>query len=134
VSQENLNLVRREFQAFNDRDLSTVESTLCEDVVMRLIGGGFADLQGAEFRGRDAYLSWMRDMISTIDGRAEIETIRQVGDQVVVLSAATGSGATSGIPLTNRFGAIYSFRGGRISVIDYYYSADEALKAVGLEE
>jgi ketosteroid isomerase-like protein len=133
VSEEDVEIVRREFQAFNDRDFATLESTLCEDVVMRLIGG-FADLQGAEFRGRDAYLSWCREMISTLDGTAEIETIREVGDHVVTVSAGMGSGATSGIPVTLRFGTVYSFRDGRISAIDNYYDPDEALKAVGLED
>jgi ketosteroid isomerase-like protein len=133
VSRESLDLVRREFQAFNDRDFVTLESTLCDDVVMRLIGG-FADLQGAEFRGRDAYLSWCREMISTLDGRAEIETIREVDDQIVTVSVGMGAGATSGIPLTLRFGTVYSFRDGRISAINNYYNSDEALKALGLED
>jgi ketosteroid isomerase-like protein len=37
-------------------------------------------------------------------------------------------------PVTLRFGAVYSFRGGRISAVDNYYDPDEALKAVGLED
>jgi ketosteroid isomerase-like protein len=132
VSEANVEIVRREFQAFNDRDFATLESSLCEDVVMRLIGG-FADLQGAEFRGRDAYLGLGREMISMLDGRADIETISEVDDQVVTVSVGMGSGSTSGIPLTLRFGTVYSFRDGRISAIDNYYNPDEALKAVGLE-
>jgi ketosteroid isomerase-like protein len=73
-------------------------------------------------------------MISTLDGRAEIETIREVDDQIVTVSVGMGSGATSGIPLTLRFGTVYSFRDGRISAINNYYNSDEALKALGLED
>jgi ketosteroid isomerase-like protein len=134
VSEENLDLVRRSTQAFNDRDLDALELTFCDDVVMRLPGGGFADLQGTEFRGRDAYLIWFKEMIYTLDVRSTIEVIRAVGDRVVVVSTALGSGATSGVPSTLRFGTVYSFRGGRISTVDHYYSPEDALRAVGLEE
>ena len=133
MSEENLDLVRRQFQAFNDRDLAALESTLCTDVVMRL-AGGFSDLQGTEFRGRNAYLMWFKEMVHTLDARATIEAIREVGDQVVVVGTALGSGVTSDVPTTLRFGTVYSFRRGRISAIDNYYSADDALKAVGLKE
>jgi ketosteroid isomerase-like protein len=133
ASQENVALVRRQAQTGNDRDLAAFESTLCEDLVMRL-NGGLADLQGTEFRGREAYMRWWRDVVDAIGGRVEIEAIRVAGDQVVAVLTLLASGTTSGVPVTLRFGTVYSFRGGCISAIDNYYNADDALKAVGLEE
>jgi ketosteroid isomerase-like protein len=118
-------------QAFNERDVPTLESIYSEDVVMRLIGG-FADLMGTEFRGQDAVLTWMRDWVDTIGGRAEIDTIREVDDHVLVIATVVTAGTLSGTPATLRYGQVYAFRGGRISGFDSYYAADEALKAVGL--
>jgi hypothetical protein len=42
MSEENADLVRRAFQAFNDRDFAALASTCSEDVVMRHIGEAVA--------------------------------------------------------------------------------------------
>ena len=133
MSQENVEVVRRVVQAFNERDFPAAESAYTEDIVLRHIGGMDA-LIGTEFRGRDAVLSSWREVIDTVGGRGEVEMIREVNDQVVVVVNAALMGTESGAPATMRFGQVYSFREGRISLIDSYYSADDALKAVGLEE
>jgi ketosteroid isomerase-like protein len=134
VSQvTNVNAVRRMMEAFNDRDVPTLESIFSEDVTMRLIGG-FADLMGTDFRGQDAVLAWMADWVETIGGRAEIETIRNVDDRVLAIATVMTAGALSGTPAALRYGQVYSFRDGRISEFDSCYLVDEALKAVGLAE
>ena len=133
MSQENVELVRQLIQAFNDRDFSVAESIYSEDVVLNLIGG-FADLTGAQFRNRSAVLAWMKDWVETIGPRAQIESIRQVNDQVLAILNIAATGATSGADTTLHTGNVYSVRDGRISVHDGYYDVSEALKAVGLEE
>jgi ketosteroid isomerase-like protein len=133
VSQQNVEIVRRMLKAFNERDVPTLESIFSEDVVMRLIGG-FADLMGTEFRGQDAVLTWMRDWVETIGGRAEIETIRDVDDRVLVIATVVTAGTLSGTPAALRYGQVYSFRDGRISALDAYYTPGDALKAVGMSE
>jgi ketosteroid isomerase-like protein len=132
VSEENLDLVRRQIQAFNDRDIPALESIFSEDFAYRLIGG-FADLMGTEFRGRAA-VAWLKEWTETIDARAEIEMIRQVDQQVLTIVQIAATGAASGVGTTLRVGQVYSFRDGHISALDAYYTPDEALKAVGLEE
>ena len=132
MSEENLDLVRRQIQAFNDRDIPALESIFSEDFVYRLIGG-FADLMGTEFRGHAA-VAWLKEWIETIDARAEIETIREVDQQVLTILQIAATGAASGVGTTLRAGQVYSFRDGHISALDAYYTPDEALKAVGLEE
>jgi ketosteroid isomerase-like protein len=133
MSQDNVEIVRRAVQAFNERDFPAIESVYAEDVVLRHIGGMDA-LIGTEFRGRDAVVNSMREVIDTVGGRGEIEMIREVSDRVVVILNAALMGTVSGVPVTMRFGQVYSFREGNISLIDSYYSADDALQAVGLEE
>jgi ketosteroid isomerase-like protein len=133
MSQENVEIVRRVVQAFNERDFPAAESAYTEDIVLRHIGGMDA-LIGAEFRGRDAVLSSWREVIDTVGGLGEVEMIREVNDQVVVVVNAALMGTESGAPATMRFGQVYSFREARISLIDSYYSADDALNAVGLQE
>jgi ketosteroid isomerase-like protein len=131
MSHENVELVRRQVQAFNDRDIPALESIFSEDFVYRLIGG-FADLMGTEFRGQDAALAWVKEWTETIDARAEIETIREVNEQVLTILHIAATGAASGVGTTLRVGQFYSFRDGRISALDAYYTPGDALKALGL--
>jgi ketosteroid isomerase-like protein len=106
---------------------------LTADAVVRLIGG-FADLLGQEFRGRDAALAVFKDWMGALDARGEIETIREADDRVVVIFNLVGSGAASGAPTAMRTGWVGSVRDGGISAIDAYYSVEEAFQAVGLSE
>jgi ketosteroid isomerase-like protein len=128
---ENLDLVRRSVEAFNDRDIPALESIYFEDFGYRLIGG-FADMMGTEFRGIDAALGWMREWVEAFDSRVEIETIRQVNDQVLAIMNAAATGVASGTPVAWRFGQVYSFRDGLITAADAYIPVDDALKALGL--
>jgi ketosteroid isomerase-like protein len=133
MSQENVEIVRKGFRAFNERDIDAALADYADDAQWRLIGG-FADLMGSQFSGRDAVRGFFAEMIETIGGRAEIERIVDARDQVVVIVSATGVGGESGAPAAVRFGQVYSFRGGQVSVVDNYYDATEALEAVGLRE
>jgi ketosteroid isomerase-like protein len=129
---ENVELVRRAFQAFNDRDFDAMWLIWADDFLLRQIGG-FAALSGAERRGADAR-EWLRDWIDTVGGRIEVESILEAEDQVLAIMNVAATGTASGAPATMRIGQVFSFRGGQISAVDSYYEASEALKAVGLSE
>ena len=134
MSQENVELVRRLIQAFNDRDYPAAELIYSEDAVLNLIGG-FADLTGAQFRGREAVLKWLTDWVETLDPRAQIASVRPVSDdQVFAILNIAATGAASGADTALRTGNVYSVRNGRISAHDAYYDVNEALKAMGVNE
>jgi hypothetical protein len=63
MSKENVEIVRRAFQAFADQDLDGALADFTEDVEWRLIGG-FADLMGSDSRAPRKFaascLSWER--------------------------------------------------------------------------
>jgi ketosteroid isomerase-like protein len=131
MSQANVETVRRAFQAFNDRDVDAMLREWADDVEMHL-HGGFADLMGAEFRGHDGVRRWFDEWVESLGIRAEIESIAESRDRVVVIARAIGAGDASGAPVELRGGQVYSFRDGLISAVDNYYDPDEALEAVGL--
>jgi ketosteroid isomerase-like protein len=133
VSQEKIEIVRRSFDAFNDRDVDAVLADWADDVVMTL-HGGFADLMGSEFVGHDGVRRWMNEWVGSLGVRAEIEAILEAGDRVVVIAVAAGAGDASGTPVELRGGQVYSFRGRQISAVDNYYDAKQALEAAGLAE
>jgi ketosteroid isomerase-like protein len=131
MSQDNVEIIRRAFRAFNERDVDAMLANWADDVEMRLVGG-FADLMGAEFRGHEGVRRWFGEWVGSVDVRAEIEEIHDAGDRVVVVARAVGSGEASGAPVTLRGGQIYTFRDGIVIAVDNYYEAGEALEAAGL--
>jgi ketosteroid isomerase-like protein len=133
MSRENVERVRQGFQAYMDRDLEALLAGFTDDAEWRLIGG-FADLMGSEFRGREALRAFFSDWMENLGGRAEIESVLEVEDRVVAIVRSVGVGGVSGAPATMRWGQVYSFKEGRVSAVDNYYEADEALAAVGLQE
>lgn len=133
VSQENLEIVRRGFEAFNDRDLDALVANFAEDIEWRLIGG-FADLVGAEFRGHAGVRRFFDDWMENLGGRAEVETIMEADERVVVIVRSVAAGGVSGAPAILRWGQVYTFRERQISAVDNYYTASAALEAVGLSE
>jgi ketosteroid isomerase-like protein len=133
VSQENVEVARRAFQAFNERDLDALMAMHAEDVKWRLIGG-FASMAGPEFTDRAEVRRWFTEWIENLGSKLEIENILEADDRLVVIARAVAVGSASGAPATLRFGQVYSFRAGQISGVDSYYEASEALEAVGLKE
>ncbi len=131
MSQEHMDLVRRGFDAFNDRDLEALLASYTEDVEWRMVGG-LADLMGGEVRGREALGGFLSDWLENLGGRAETESLLEAGDRILAVIHLTSAGGTSGAPTTQQIGQVYSFRDGQICAIDNYWNADEALKAAGL--
>ncbi|MCW3057404.1 MAG: SnoaL-like domain [Solirubrobacterales bacterium] len=133
MSQKNVDLFRSAVQAFNDRDIPRMRSIFSEDFVYRLIDD-IADGAAAEFRGQDAVLRWWRMWTETLAARVEIQMVQEVNDQVLAILKVELTDAANGAGRALRFGQVSSFRDGRISGQDAYYTANEALKAVGLTE
>ena len=133
MSQENVEAVLRAIGAWNRRDFDAAMSIAHEDAEIHFIGG-FADLIGEEYDGREGILRFWRDILGTIGGQVAIETASDAGEQVVVITTVEGTGAESGVPVTLRFGQVWSFRGAKAFRLDFYYEPSEALEAAGLRE
>jgi len=133
MSQENVEVVRRAFQAFADQDLDGALADFTEDVEWRLIGG-FADLMGSEFRGPEEVRSFMLELGENLGWGTTAESIREAGERVLVIVRTAGVGGASGASASRRWGQVYAFRDGRVSAVDNYFEAREALEAAGLRE
>jgi ketosteroid isomerase-like protein len=133
MSQENVEVVRRAFQAFADQDLDGALADFTEDVEWRLIGG-FADLMGSEFSGPEEVRSFMLELGENLGWGTTAESIHEAGERVVVIVRTAGVGGASGASASWRWGQVYAFRDGRVSAVDNYFEAREALEAAGLRE
>ena len=72
MSQENVEIVRRVYRAFNDRDLDAWVALHTEDVEWRLIGG-FADMLGTEFIGHEGLRRFFDDWVGNLGVRGEMK-------------------------------------------------------------
>ena len=112
MSQKNVELTRRAFQAFNDRDLDTVLASLHDDVeasrASPLLRAGTAATKGSAAGGS-------RLLGAFPDFYAEILEVRDLGEFMVVILRVRGRGAESDTPLDAAIWHVNHFRNGRSS-------------------
>src|SRR5829696_2819176 len=132
MSQENVELVRRGFDAFARRDIDAILAGLDPDIDVRPA----PELPGADsYHGHAGFVAFMeRFLESWEEYRLTPERFIDAGDQVVVLYQAVGRGRGSGIDLETRFGHVWTVREGRAVRWEVFRTHGEALEAVGLPE
>jgi ketosteroid isomerase-like protein len=131
MSQQNVELTRRAFQAFNDRDLDAVLAGLHDEVE------AFPRLAAVEggYRRHDGVRRWWAQLLRTFpDFHVEILEVRDVGDFVFVALRLRGHGAESDTPVDAAVWHVNQFRDGKVIRWRVYTSESEALEAVGLPE
>src|SRR4051794_29541478 len=131
MSQENVELVRRMYEAFHGGDAEGALTCFDPDVVI----DASRRVDGATGRGRQALAAiitaWMG---AWEDWREEIEEIRDHGNQVYVVATQAGRGKGSGVEVETRYAVVYEIRGDKIARMTMYADPAEALEAVGLLE
>ena len=131
MSQENVENVRRGFEAWNAGDMDTFGELYDPHVVVRWAEGW---PEGSEpIMGREAVMRNWRQQREAFDADT-VEPIKIVdlGDRVVVrlIWHAVGSGPDLNIATTY----IATVRKGKMILVEYFWDHAEALKAVGLQE
>jgi ketosteroid isomerase-like protein len=134
MSQENVEIVRRSWQAFADGGLDALMEHVDRDVNWRAIEGALDDV--GEMHGADAVRGYLQDWLDTFEGITTTPTeVIDAGDDLVVAALhVTGRARLSGIETELRYAVVYTVRDGKITRGREYADRDEALKAVGLAE
>ena len=128
MSQENVEIVRRSFEAYRHGDLEVALADAHPEIVWN-------PAEEAPMRGLDAvrtYLGrWERDW-------EELETTPEefidAGDQIVAIVHFRGRGRVSGIKVDARTYAVYTLRERKMTGMEEFTERSEALKAAGLSE
>jgi ketosteroid isomerase-like protein len=131
MSQENVDLTRRAFQAFEDRDLDGLLAILDDDVEAVPI---LAGMEGG-YHGHDGIRRWWASLLGTFpDFHAEIRELRDLGDVTLAVGRVRGRGAGSDTPVDTAVWQVTRFRGGKCIAWRVYTSEREALDAARLWE
>jgi hypothetical protein len=135
MSQENVELVRRAYEAWNRGDLETAFEFLDLDVEVSVP----PDLpEAGTYRGRGEVRHWVAEqLLPTLEEvRAEPEKFFDAGDQVVVFVRYFGRGKASGIEVRGAVldAHVWTLRDGKVQKLQMYEGTEKALEAVGLSE
>jgi ketosteroid isomerase-like protein len=133
VSQENVEVVRRAFEAYASGGIDALLPYAAPDCVFYPDPGW---IEEAEYRGRDAIAAFNKTQVDAFgDLRIEICAIRAVDEHVLVLLEMVGQAAGSGVPIRQQAAHVLSgFREGTIGEDRTFLSWEAGLEAVGLEE
>src|SRR2546426_10356088 len=135
MSQENVEVVRRAYQAWNRGDLETAFEFLDRDVEVSVP----PDLpEAGTYRGRDEVRRWVAGELLPIleEARADPEKFLDVGDLVIVFVRYFGRGKASGIEVRGAIvdAHVWTLRDGKVKRLQMYQGTEKALEAVGLSE
>jgi len=132
MSQENVEIVRRLVDAFNERDLESFAELTTPDFEWTT---SMAAVEGEIFWGREGietYFGRMRDAWEEF--LAVGDEFRDLGDRVLWRGRLQGRGRGSGVPVSAPLDILYDVRAGKVSSMHSFLDHDEALRAAGLTE
>jgi ketosteroid isomerase-like protein len=132
MSQENLDLVRSIYDAWERGDFSSADWAHPE--IEYVIADGPAP---GSSTGLAAMAEVVRELLSTwVEFRLEAEEYRELdGDRVLVLVRRIGRGKTSGLELAqmrSKGAQVLHVRGGKVTRLISYADRERALAALGL--
>jgi ketosteroid isomerase-like protein len=138
VSQENVEIVRRAFEAFNRGGPEALISGgfWSPEIVWDTTPSGIPGL--GVYRGYDEVRSAFEDdwfkAFPFEEWEIEVEDLIDHGDQVVVISRQRGRGASSGVAAELEQAHVFTLRDGKVVRFDSYLDREKALEATGLSE
>ncbi|MCW3029889.1 MAG: hypothetical protein JWM66_22 [Solirubrobacterales bacterium] len=134
MAQENVEVVRRMWQAFADAGLDAMSAFLDGEINWRAIEGAPDDV--GEMRGIEAARRYVQDWLDMFEGITSVaEELLDAGDdRVLAVLHVTGRAKLSGIETELRYAVVYTLRGGKVVRVREYATREDALEAAGLAD
>ena len=131
MSQENVEIVRRAYAAFNRGDLESLDDVISADCIM-----DWSQSQGPQkgvYHGLDGAARWIAAIREAFE-EFELAPSEYIGsgDRIVVPTRVTGRGRGSGVAVEASGTTLWEIRDGRVDRFVLYQGREEALEAAGL--
>lgn len=131
MSEDNVEVVRRAFQAYQRQDGETLFALLHPEIVWH----DRPETGRGSFHGHDGVVQFFAALAEVWeDVTYEAEEIIDAGDDVVLFLRQSARGAGSGVPVEERLAMVGRVEQGQLISIRVYTSREDALEAVGLRE
>ena len=127
MSEDNVDVVRRMFAAFAERDLETMLASMDHEVDFLPVTANLTT-GGVPYRGHDGIARYLQDVEEVWPHlRLYPEEFRDLGDTVVTLGRVRARGG--GMIIDRPTGWVFKMRAGRILHGRVYATREEALEA-----
>ena len=129
MSEENVELVRRAYEAIARRDREALAAILAAHLAPEFEFE--AVLTGATYKGVDALWELLDDIQDTVGYTPEVEEAVDLNDHVLVVLRMSGRGSQSGVSIAQQGAVLFRFDGGRLVSGTTFASRAEAVEAAG---
>ena len=132
MSQENVEIVRKVYDAWSASDPSQAFDLLDPEVVWEAIEDA---PDAGTYCGHSGVKGYMDDWLQDFEGFAfEFSQPVEADGRLVLDQWARNTGKGSGLKTEIHYAAVYTFRRGRVFTVKEYSTRAEALEAAGLSE
>jgi ketosteroid isomerase-like protein len=138
MSEENVELTRRAFVAFNREGVEAFDNTdlWSPEIVFDATPSGVPGM--GVYRGYDEVRRFLEEdwfgVFPFEEWELELEELIDHDDHVIAMCRQRGRGTSSGVAAEVEFAIIESFRDGQLVRSDFYLDRGKALEAAGLSE
>ncbi len=130
MSEENVEIVRRGYAAFERGDVAAMLADADPDLVTYR-----AEPDGATWHGPEGLLEAIADWTADFDEfSSSTDEFIDAGERVVARMRQRGRGQASGVMVEEDFWCVHMLEGGKQVRFEIYRTKAEALKAAGLEQ
>jgi ketosteroid isomerase-like protein len=134
MSEENVEAFRRAGEAFNRRDIDAMGESVTDDFEFIPYLAAVVE-KTTTYRGRDGFRQYLEDADAAWENfQVRVDEIRDLGDRVIAFGEIRGRGRASGLDTRVPLAWVADFHQGKISRLQSYGDATEALNAAGLRE
>jgi ketosteroid isomerase-like protein len=132
MSQENVEVLRRGYEAWNRGDRNLAFESLEPEFELQLPEGG---MNVGSFQGREGVTKLFEDYLEVFDSfRMEPEEFFEADDRIVVFVRTPARGKGSGVEVEFRPAHVWTMRAGKAVRLEVFPERKKALEAVGLSE
>ena len=132
MSQETVEIVRRVYEAFNERNADEAVELVSPRFSFQ---SEFGALSGRRYYGRAGFRNYFRDMADVwAVFQIELDEIEAVGEAVIVAYRERAVGRGSGIEIEAHGYELWRFEHGQLVSMQNYATKQRALEAAGLSE
>ena len=132
MSRENMDVVRRVYDAASRRDSAVVLALY--DPEVELDNTRLEVVSGGVYHGHAGLRAFFRqwnEAWESVDYDVE-ELIDAGGDQVVSVVSRHGRGRSSGVEVAIRVALLWTIRGGKVTSVIWFPTREDALEAAGI--
>jgi uncharacterized protein len=132
MSEENADLARRAYAAFNTGGIAAIIEFLDPNIEW---SEGMDVPEPRVYRGHDGVRRQQEQFAQAWESlRLEPERFVDAGDRLVVIVRLVGRGKGSGVEVEHRAAHVWTVREGKATKLQMYMNPKEALEAMGLRE